>query len=612
MKMKKTASLLFTVIITFAVSITAFAVPYQNYTVTESGTYQEPQAYVPDKVVSSVNIGLENLDGTALLNPSDVVQFKYNEFVLISDTGNNRIVVLDKDLKTVKQIIKTWMNGTEEDSFNSPNGMFIYAQEDLLYVCDTNNKRVVRFAFDREQELFLFDRTFDDPDISQYLSDDNMLAPDTSDTESPEATEVPEVTEAPEVTEVPEVTQAPDESENGGEAAETTSAPEEEPEEDNNTTVTPGGSSAADITYTPLKIVVDNSMRMFVVSKDCYQGLVELNKDGEFTKFYGATRTKQTLSSFLSRIFTAEAKSLMQQNLSTEYSNVTLDSEGFIYGTISQLNVEDLASHFQTGTEIGAALRKLNAAGSDVLQRQGIIPPSGDEGDGAERSTYSYIVDVTVSENGLTSILDSQKGRVFTYTSTGELLYVFGALGQRQNNTGTLTNREEQIGYTKGTNLSPVALELLADDQTLLVLDSGGAQLTTYIPTEYGLILRTAVNSHEERRYEEAVEAWQKILGMSSNSVLAYNGIGKVYYMDAAEELDSQVQKETYLKAAEYFKKGYSQEEYGKAFYKYRDKVLEEIMPYMMTGIIVLVVVILLWSWYKRLGRFIKTGGKNV
>ena len=126
------------------------------------------------------------------------------------------------------------------------------------------------------------------------------------------------------------------------------------------------------------------------------------------------------------------------------------------------------------------------------------------------------------------------------------------------------------------------------------------------------MILRTAVNSHEERRYEEAVEAWQKILGMSSNSVLAYNGIGKVYYMDAAEELDSTLQKETYLKAAEYFKKGYSQEEYGKAFYKYRDKVLEEIMPYMMTGIIVLAVVLLIWGWYKRLRRFIKTGGKDV
>lgn len=600
--MKKTASLICTVVMILAVSVTAFAAPYENYTVTESGAYQEPQAYVPDVVIDSGVIGLENLDGTPLSNPSDIVQFKYNEYLLISDTGNNRIVVLDKDLKTVKQLVTTWENDGKEDSFNSPNGMFIYAAEDLLYVCDTNNKRVVRFAFDREEDLFVFDRTFDDPDISQYLANE-----ETADGQAPEQPQEPTATDAP-------ATEAPGADETNsadGEVVETP-APDEDEEIDNNNTVSGGGSSAAEITYTPLKIVVDNSMRMFVVSKDCYQGLVELNKDGEFTKFYGATRTKQSLSSFLSRIFSAEAKSKMQQNLSTEYSNVTLDSEGFIYGTISQLKVEDLASHFTSNSEIGAALRKLNAAGSDVLQRQGIVPPSGDKGDAAERSSYSFIVDATVSENGLASILDSQKGRVFTYTNTGELLYVFGALGQRQNNTGNLTNREEQVGFTKGTSLNPSAIELLADDQTLVVLDSGGSQLTTYVPTEYGLILRTAVNSHEERRYEEAVAAWETILGMSSNSVLAYNGIGKVYYMNAAEELDSRQQKETYLKAAEYFKKGYSQEEYGKAFYKYRDKVLEEIMPYMMTGIIILAVALLLWGWYRRLKHFIKTGGREV
>ena len=159
MKMKRAVSLVFVVIMVFAVSVTAFAAPYQNYTVTESGAYQEPQAYVPDVIVDSGVIGLENLEGTAMLNPSDLVQFKYNESIIISDTGNNRVIVLDKDLKTVKQIIKTWTNGTEEDSFNSPNGMFIYAPEDLLYICDTNNKRVVRFAFDREEDLFVFDRT---------------------------------------------------------------------------------------------------------------------------------------------------------------------------------------------------------------------------------------------------------------------------------------------------------------------------------------------------------------------------------------------------------------------------------------------------------------------
>lgn len=602
-------------------TITCVAAPYQNYTYTESGIYPEPQAIVPDKVINSNTIGIENLEGKALNSPQDLVQFDLNEFIIISDTGNNRIVVLDKDMRTVKQIISSWYNDGKEDTFNSPNGLFMYDNDEYyLYVCDTTNRRVVRFSFDTESQLFSFDRTFDDPDISKYFTQTDGIT--VVDTPAPTATPVPEdnsidgeATPAAGEAEVGDntgegagtVTDATPASEEG----EATAAPETTPGDSSSSSGS--SSSATEVTYKPLKIVVDNAMRMFVVSKDCYQGLVELDSNGEFTKFFGATKTKQSLSALLSRMFTASAKKKLQQNLSTEYSNVTMDDEGFIYGTISQIKLADIMSHYSTNSEVGAALRKLNAAGSDVLQRQGLTPPSGDQGDKMNRSTYSYIVDVTVSQNGLSSILDSQKGRVFTYSSTGELLFVFGALGQRQNNTGTevSSSREDQVGFTKGTSLSPVAIELLKDDETLVILDSSGAQMTTYVPTEYGTILREAVNSHEERRYSDAVEAWNKILGMSSNSSIAYRGVGKVKYMEASEELDSDKQRAGYLEAADYFMKGYSQQEYGKAFYKYRDKVLEDIMPYLLTVIIALVVIALIIGWVKKFRHFVKTGGKH-
>lgn len=593
-------------------TVSVSAAPYQNYTYTESGIYPEPQAVVAKTVINSQYIGVENLDGIALNNPQDLVQFDFNECIVISDSGNNRLVVLDKDLRTVKQIITSWTNENgEEDTFNSPNGLFNFEKDaTYLYVCDTTNRRVVRFGFDTDNDSFVYDRTYNDPDISKYFSQtEGNFVTDSSIEE--EATPTPEPTA--EATATPETTDTSD-GENTDNSENTDS--EAEPTPTAGSSSVSGGSSSdmTAVTYKPLKIVVDNAMRMFVVSKDCYQGLVELDSDGNFTKFFGATKTKQTLSSLLSRIFSANAKSQMQQNLSTEYSNVTLDSEGFIYGTISQITASDLSSHFDSNSEVGAALRKLNAAGSDVLQRQGLTPPSGDNGDGSNRSTYSYITDVTVSANGLTSILDTQKGRVFTYTSTGELLYVFGALGTRKNNTGTevsSSSREEQVGYTKGTSLAPAAIELLTDDETILVLDSTGAQITTYVPTEYGTILREAVNSHEERRYSDAVEAWNKILGMSSNSSIAYRGVAKVKYLEASEELDSAKQKAGYLEAADYFMKGYSQEEYGKAFYQYRDMVLEEIMPYLLTAIIVLAVVLIAISWTKKFKHFVKTGGKN-
>ena len=619
MKFKKSASLVLAVILSLMFAVTAFAAPYQNYTITESGIYPDPQAYTPDQVINSVVIGLENLEGKAISDPQDLTQFDGKGYILVSDTGNNRVIVLDTDMRTVKQIISSFEKDGNVETFNSPNGLFVHEATELLFVCDTENKRIVSFKYNEEADQFVFERTYDDPDLSKYFTEDDVVeengeevTEENVDVTADASTDVTGETVTGETT-----TEDTTDTVEGEESA----TPSDDEIEIDNSNNTGSASSNTQITYKPLKVVVDNAMRMFVVSRDCYQGLVELDNNGEFTKFFGSTKTKQTLSSLLNRLFTAEAKDKLQQNISTEYSNVTIDDQGFIYGTISQLKLEDLISHFDaaTGTEIGAALRKLNAAGSDVLKRTGITPPSGDMGDGINRSTYSFICDVTVSENGLTSILDSQKGRVFTYTNTGELLYVFGSLGQAQSTIGEKNNvssRQEQVGYTEGTNLTPVAIELLRDDETIIILDSTGAQITSYKPTEYGLILREAVNSHEERRYEDAEKAWNKVLGMSSNSALAYKGIGRIYYLWAAEteviNNDTTTQRETFLKAADYFMKGYSQDDYGKAYYKYRDLVLEKAMPFIMWAIIIVTVVTLVYGWYKKFKKFIETGGRNL
>lgn len=610
MKFKKSVCLVLAVILSLMFTVTAFAAPYQNYTITEGGIYPDPQAYTPDKVINSGYIGAENLDGKAFSNPQDLTQFDGKGYILVSDTGNNRVVVLDKDIRTVKQIITGFTRNGVEETFNSPNGLFVHEEGKYLYVCDTENRRIVRYSYDEATDQFVFDRTFDDPDLAQYFKD----AAQGTTTTAPSATPVPTV--APE-TEVETEVEGEVEGEDITNEEQTDDVVDDSEIEIDNSGDQDSVSSSTDITYRPLKVVVDSAMRMFVVSKNCYRGLVELSDDGEFTKFFGATKTKQTLSALLNRLFTEQAMDKLQQNLSTEYSNVTIDEQGFVYGTISQLKLADLTAHFENATEIGAALRKLNAAGADVLKRTGIVPPSGDWGDGVNRSTYSYICDVTVSENGLTSILDSQKGRVFTYTSTGELLYVFGALGKSKTTVGeeASSTRNDQVGYTEGTNLNPVAIELLTDDETILILDSSGAQITTYKPTEYGLILREAVNSHEERRYDDAVAAWNKILGMSSNSALAYKGVGRVYYLWAAEtevvNNDTTEQREKFLEAADYFMKGYSQEDYGKAFYKYRDLVLEKAMPYIMWAIIIITVVTLVTGWHKKFKRFVETGGRK-
>ena len=107
MKLKKSASLVLAVILALMFTVTAVAAPYQNYTITEGGIYPDPQAYTPDKVINSGYIGLDNLDGKAISNPQDLTQFDGKGYVLISDTGNNRVIVLDKDIRTVNRCVRT-------------------------------------------------------------------------------------------------------------------------------------------------------------------------------------------------------------------------------------------------------------------------------------------------------------------------------------------------------------------------------------------------------------------------------------------------------------------------------------------------------------------------
>ena len=114
--MKKLTSFALALILTLAIGINAFAVPYENYTVTQSGTYQEPQAYVPKTVIDSMDIGLENLDQKPLSSPQDMLLFETNGCFIISDTGNNRLIVFEEDMRTVRQIISTWDNNGKEET----------------------------------------------------------------------------------------------------------------------------------------------------------------------------------------------------------------------------------------------------------------------------------------------------------------------------------------------------------------------------------------------------------------------------------------------------------------------------------------------------------------
>ena len=129
--------------------ITVFALPagaartYQTYTYSIDGfALHSPDAYTPIKNVSSADMGLEEL---ALDGPHDIVVDEKDN-VYIADTGNSRIVVLDRYFKFRFEIMEFINDQGINDKLNKPQGVFV--TKDIIYVCDTDQNRIV--TFDKE------------------------------------------------------------------------------------------------------------------------------------------------------------------------------------------------------------------------------------------------------------------------------------------------------------------------------------------------------------------------------------------------------------------------------------------------------------------------------
>ena len=166
----------------------------------------------------------------------------------------------------------------------------------------------------------------------------------------------------------------------------------------------------------------------------------------------------------------------------TEFTGIDVDDEGFVYAS----NVDS------DGVQ---AVRRLNPRGQDVI-RTGSNGNLGGDLSINSQSTYggaSKIVDVVYRGHGIYSLLDSKRGRVFTYDHEGNLLYIFGGLGTQ---AGTFTN--------------PVAIEQNGD--TLIVLDGTRGTILTFNATEYGRLINEAVALRFDGDETQAVPLWQRVL----------------------------------------------------------------------------------------------------
>lgn len=173
MSMKKCLCVIFSLLmVASSLVVTSSAgSAYQTYTYDKDGkALYSPDAYTAIKAVNAVDMGLE----IPLANPGDMVT-DLNQNIYIADTGNNRIVVLDRYYKLKFTISEFDNDQGVPDSLAAPQGVFVSEPNEkydrLIWVCDTGSNRIV--VFDENGE---FVRIIEEPE-SQLFDENSVYKP---------------------------------------------------------------------------------------------------------------------------------------------------------------------------------------------------------------------------------------------------------------------------------------------------------------------------------------------------------------------------------------------------------------------------------------------------
>ena len=355
----------------FGNAFAADSLPYDCYNYDHwNNILYTPAPYVPDGLVSGATLRFEGAPVGAFRNPQDLCVSPDGD-VYIADTGNNRIVVLAQDLKTVRRIITGFEAEGAAQTFSAPSGVAI-SEKHRLYIADSLNRRIV------------------------------VLEPD-------------------------------------GTFVKYVKNPQSEVLDEG-------------YVFTPLRVSVDYADRVYVIAQNMFQGIMVFSEEGVFTGFFGTISVKISLwEKFWRKLATKEERGKQQLFIPTEFTGIDVDDEGFVYAS-------------NKDTDGLQAVRRLNPKGEDVIRRGPHANLGGDRvfGSVGNYAGPSQIVDVVYRGHGTYSLLDSRRGRIFTYDHEGNLLYIFGGIGSQA-----------------GTFLTPTAIEQLGS--RLLVLDSQQGNLTVFV-----------------------------------------------------------------------------------------------------------------------------------
>ncbi len=318
--------------------------------------------------------------------------------------------------------------------------------------------------------------------------------------------------------------------------------------------------SLKDESFIPTKVAVGTTGYIYtLVGKD----FMTIDKNGEFRGYMGSTKLDFSLKyALLDIIFNDKQMEKLDKRIPPAYTNFTIDVQGRF-----------LASSADSKDQI----RILNSLGENIY-------PSGFYGEilsiDSEKNDYirPRFVDLASDKNGVISALDGNSGCVYQYDQEGNLLTVFGGIGD---NVGKFDK--------------PVSISLDSAGN-VYVVDSLRQNIQKFKITNFMKKIHNASKTYFEGDYNNSFEIWKEVIDLCPDYILARRRLGKIYF-----------KKEKYAAAKEQFLLAEDMNGYSESFYEWqKEKISDHFLLVVMVCVLIIILLTYLVSKSKKIATNIR------
>ncbi len=269
-----------------------------------------------------------------------------------------------------------------------------------------------------------------------------------------------------------------------------------------------------DFTFKPIKIAVDSSNYMYVLSEGSYYGAILYSPEGEFLGFYGSNMVETGVITALKTLWekltmTNEKRANSAKKLPYQFTDLYIDSMDFVYTATGRTGENKV----ETGQ-----IKRLNPGGANVLKNSEETTFADPVKSTVRFRPPSWRIDTNVcsvvaDDNGFIYAVDREASKIFIYDSECNHIAVFG---------GGNGDVNQQSAPKK---ISAITL----NGEDVVVLDEGKENILIYSRTDYGKMFMTAQALVINGDYAESKELWEKVSSQDKNNQLAYRGLAKSY-----------------------------------------------------------------------------------